>query len=124
LKKGENMPIIIVWGLPSDRNYSIRGLGRITNEIIDAVLAVGELDLDERSDVTCFYPAERVTDALTTTVVVQITGLFEKPKRTLAVRNLLARKVGEVVKRHCPEAKVEVFIFAYDPQVSGFFTTE
>jgi hypothetical protein len=122
--EGEIMPIITVWGLPSNRNFSARGLTVFADKIIAAVLGIDELRLKRPSDVTCFFPAERVTDELINPVVVQITGLFEKPERTPMVLDLLATRVGTVVKAACPDTKVEVFIFPYNPKATGFFSSE
>jgi hypothetical protein len=54
-------------------------------------------------------------------IIVEVSGLYERPERTKEVRDGLAAALGKVVKETYPEANVEVFIFTFNPDASGFW---
>ena len=54
-------------------------------------------------------------------IIIEVTGLFKKPERTIEVRNRLAERLGKTLKEHFPKAMVECFVFPFDPE-QGFWT--
>lgn len=114
------MPIIKVWCLPSGQVEA--DMNRLHQEIVKAVTSVSELGLRGENDMTCLFPPDLMQYGLGEEIIVEISGLFEKPERTKDVRQRLARNVGEVVKRLYPKAKVECFVSTIDP-TQGFWTS-
>jgi len=86
------MPQIILYGAPK---LSSRGARNVDLAILKAVLSITELVLTEH-DVSVNILADQNPGC---EIIVQISELWDKPKRTFSVRNRLAQAVGEAVKR-------------------------
>ncbi len=113
------MPVIKVWCLPSGQTEAY--LNRLHGEIVAAVISVAELGLHSEKDMTCLYPPDLMKYGLGEEIIVEISGLFEKPERTKDVLQRLAKKVGEVVMDLYPEARAECFVTTVDP-FQGFWS--
>jgi len=116
------MPVIKVQCLPADQTEE--NLRRLHEEIVDGVVSVRELGLRDQNDMTCLFPPDLMKYGLGEEIIVEVTGLYEKPERTLEVRNKLAQRIGEAVKAFYPQAKVEVFIHPFNPEVGGFWKAD
>lgn len=115
------MPIIEVWGAPED--VEEESLNQLCDRIISAVMGVEELGLNNPSQISIFFPADRMMKDLGAEVIAYVKGLFEKPERTDEVRNKLAKAVGELLHQVFSDAFVECFIESFNPQ-QGFWSSE
>ena len=116
------MPVIKVWCLPADQTQE--GLEQLHKNIVAAVEAVPELGLQGEKEMTCLFPPDLMHYGLGSEIIVEVTGLFEKPERTPEVRNRLAQNIGERVKALYPKAMVEVFVYPFNPTISGFWKAD
>lgn len=112
------MPVIKVWCLPKS---SERKLNQVFESIINAVEGVPELDLKGKHSMTVLFPPDMMKFGLGTEIIIEVTGLFEKPEQTLEVRNRLAERLGKTLKEHFPQAMVECFVHPFNPE-QGFWT--
>jgi hypothetical protein len=112
------MPVIKVWCLPKSTE---RKLNALFESIVKAVEGVPELGLKGRHSMTVLFPPDMMKYGLGTEIIIEVSGLFEKPERTTGVRNRLAEGLGKTLKEHFPEAMVECFVFPFDP-AQGFWT--
>ena len=115
------MPVIKVWCLPEDLNED--KLQVLFWDIVAAVTGVEELGLKDEKDMTILFPPDRMRWGLGEDIIVEISGLFEKPERTEEVRNRLAQRVGKLIKGHFPSAYVECLVQTFNP-ISGFWASE
>lgn len=113
------MPVIKVWCLPK---MTERRLRKLHKEIVTAVVGVEELGLKNETEMTCLFPSDMMSYGLGEEVIVEVTGLFEKPERTEEVRNRLAIALGTTVKMVLPKALVECFVHPFNPK-QGFWTS-
>ena len=109
------MPVIFVWGLASMDSF---GQKCLKQDIIKAVIAIPELELSEE-DVSVFFPAIHALDEEREEIIVSVKYLFQKPKRTLAVRRKLAKSLA-VVLTHFSLSPTEVFIERFNPKTEAF----
>ncbi len=114
------MPVIKIWCLPSGQNET--NLNRLHQGIVRAVTSISELGLKDENDMTCLFPPDLMQYGLGEEIIIEISGLFEKPERTHEVCQRLAKSVGEVVRELYPEAKIECFVATIDPS-QGFWTS-
>lgn len=120
------MPNISVWGLANECDAHV--CQKIKQRIVQAVIAVTELEITSEKDVTCRFPLEMVTDCNIFEVTIEVTGLFTKPERTDAVRGGLATALGEVIERSWGEFGfpkpdlIECFIHPFDRR-QGFWSS-
>ena len=72
---------------------------------------------EEQVSILCFQPDNNVGRQ----VIVEISGLYERPERTEVVRVELARVVGEFIhKQYLRATVIEVFVQSFNP-TSGFW---
>ena len=116
------MPVIKVWCLPDDQTED--DLRKLHKNIVAGVVSIPELGLKNETQMTCLFPPDMMQYGLGSEVIVEVTGLFDKPERTPEVRNLLAKSIGERVKTLYPKAMVEVFVYPFNPAVNGFWKTD
>jgi len=90
--------------------------------VVDAVVSIHELGIRSEKDITCLFVPDLMSYGLGGEIIVEIGGLFEKPKRTPEARQRLAKSVGSAVKMMHPDAMVECFITSFNP-ASGFWTS-
>lgn len=114
------MPVIKVWCLPADQ--SEEKLNDLHQSIVSAVISIPELGLKDENDMTCLFVPDLMSYGLGEEIIVEISGLFEKPERTDEVRQRLAENVGSNVKKLYPDAKVECFVSSFNP-INGFWTS-
>jgi phenylpyruvate tautomerase PptA (4-oxalocrotonate tautomerase family) len=115
------MPVIKVWCLPLDQKQ--KDLKRLYSKIVKAVTSVSELDLKDGKDMTILFVPDLMEYGLGAEIIVEISGLFERPERTPEVLQRLAENVGSAVKELYPKAKVECFIYTFNPR-QGFWTSD
>ncbi len=107
------MPVIKVYCLPPGQTEA--DLNRLHQGIVGAVTSVSELGLHSEDDMTCLFIPDLMKYGLGEEIIVEISGLFEKPERTQDVRRRLIKNVGEVVKELYPKADVECFLTTVNP---------
>jgi len=107
------MPVIKIWCLPP--NQTENKLNKLHNAIVSAVTSIKELGLKDEKDMTNLFVPDLMQYGLGSEIIVEITGLFESPERTPEVLNGLAGAVGRTVKLFYPEAKVECFVYSFNP---------
>ena len=66
------------------------------------------------------FPKDMMAYGLGTEIVIEITGLWDKPARTDEVRARLAQNLGRAVKAMFPKARVMHYIIPFD-QRQGFW---
>lgn len=110
------MPALIIYGVPEDKSGMLEEL---TNNLVNAITSVDELKL-KTSDVSCFYPRDLMSKGLGEEILVFVDCLTDKPERTEAVRNKLAKAIVDTVVRYFSDANlVECFIRPFNPE-QGF----
>ena len=113
------MPVIKVWCLPS---MTEKQLQKLHKDIVGAVVSVEELGLKGEDDMTCLFPSDMMSYGLGSEIIIEVTGLFEKPERTYEVRNLLALFLGGAIAKRFPRARIECFIYPFNPK-QGFWSS-
>jgi hypothetical protein len=98
-------------------------LNRLHQAIVAAVSAVKELGLTDENDMTTLFPADKMKYGLGTDIIVEITGLDDKPERTLDVLRQLAKNAGRIVSEFFPDAKIECFVHPFNHDQKGFWST-
>jgi hypothetical protein len=71
---------------------------------------------------TCLFPPDLMKYGLGEEIIIEVTGLFDKPERTDEVRQRLAKSLGENVHVLYPRAKVECTVEVINP-AKGFWTS-
>ncbi len=112
------MPMIKIWCLPKSTE---RKLNQIFKDIVKTVEGIPELGLKGKHSMTVLFLPDMMKFGLGTEIIIEVTGLFEKPERTADVRNRLAEHLGWALKEHFPKAMVECFVFPFDSS-QGFWT--
>lgn len=115
------MPVIKVWCLPDIEEDELNSLHAA---IVLAACAITELGLSDESDMTILFPADKMKYGLGTVIVIEVTGLLDKPKRTMVVRQKLARNLSVAVGMFFPQAKIESFVYPDDPARDAFWSSE
>ena len=111
------MPVIKVWCLPKQ---SEEELNRLFEAIVKAVEGISELKLKGERSMTVLFPTDAMAYGLGTEIIIEVMGLFEKPERTDEVRNRLARSLGIAVRKLFPLARVQCFVYSFNPS-QGFW---
>ncbi len=112
------MPVIKVWCLPSLNESE---LNQVFEDLVKAVEGVPELGLKGKDSITVLFPPDMMRFGLGTEIIIEVTGLFEKPERTEEVRNRLAEYLGKTIIKHFPSSMVECFVFPFNVK-QGFWT--
>ena len=73
---------------------------------------------------TCLFPPDLMHYGLGSEIIVEVSGLFAKPERTVAVKQRLARSLGEAVKNLYPNAKVECFVSTFNQHKDGLWSSD
>lgn len=115
------MPIIKLWCLPAGQTEE--KLNFLHKTIVKAVVSISELGLTNENQMTCLFVPDLMSYGLGEEIIIEISGLYDKPERTKSVKQRLAESVGRSVKNLYPDAKVECFISTFDPK-QGFWTSE
>ncbi len=98
------MPLIKVWCLPRQNERSLR---KLHTAIVAAVVSVHEL---------------KITDENGVTLLIEITGPFERLEQANVVLKHLARSVGKAVNNLYPKAKTSSFVQLSNSK-RGFWTS-
>ncbi len=114
------MPVIKVWCLPVVDEQKIKELNQY---IVRTVIGIGELGVKDEKDITCLFPLDMMKHSTGSAIVIEVTGLFEKPERTDEVRQRLAEQLGAVVESLFPATwLVECFVYPFNPS-QGFWAS-
>ena len=114
------MPVIKVWCLPEQAEDGLRAIHK---NIVCAVVATEALGLKDENDMTVLFPPDMMKYGLGSEIIVEVTGLFEGPKRTDEVRNQLAKNIVKAVQLFFPNALIECFIYPFNPD-QGFWSSK
>lgn len=107
------MPVIKVWCLP---NIGESRLNVLHQELVRAVKNVPVLGVTSEKDITCLFPADMMQYGLGTEIIIEVTGLYEKPERTEEVRRHLARELVDAVRGQFPDTDlIECFVNPFNP---------
>jgi len=107
------VPVIKVWCLPETSETK---LNELYNEIVKALRTVEELGIKNSNGITCLFPTDMMKFGIGKEIIVEVTGLFDKPERTEKVRQELAEKLGQVVAGSFPDIDlIEVFVYPFNP---------
>lgn len=106
------MPVIKLWCLPKTEEEN---LNRIHQSIVRAVASIEEIGVSDEKDITCLFVPDMMQYGLGTEIIVEVTGLFEKPERTDEVRQRLAAALGDVIRDYFPNADLaECFVYPFE----------
>src|SRR3990167_8329498 len=107
------MPVIKVWCLP---DVGEKRLNVLHQEIVRAVKDIEDIGVKSEKDITCLFPSDMMKYGLGTEIIVEVTGLYEKPERTEKVRQRLAERIGKAVQGQFPNTElVECFVYQFNP---------
>jgi len=96
------------------------GLRELHRGIVAAVESVPELGITGEKEITCLFPSDMMAYGLGTEIIIEVTGLYEKPERTQDVRDRLAQALIEAVRALQPDAELlECFVQSFNPS-QGF----
>ena len=112
------MLVIKVWCLP---NLNEIKLNQVFEDLVKAVESVPELGLKGKDSITVLFPPDMMKFGLGTEIIIEVTGLIEKPECTEEVRNRLAEHLGKTIIKHFPSSMVDCFVFPFDVK-QGFWT--
>ncbi len=111
------MPVIKVWCLP---NIGESKLSVLQQELVRATQKVRELGIETEKDVTCLFPTDLMQHGPGHEIIIEVTGLFEKPERTREVRQRLAEELVAAVRGQLRDVGlIECFIHPFNP-AQGF----
>ncbi len=114
------MPVIKVWCLPKMKESKLKELHQ---SIVRTLVDIEELGIKNEKDITCLFPLDLMRYGLGTDIIIEITGLYEKPNRDDIYRHLLAKSIGKVVQSFFPNAdQVECFVNSFNPN-QGFWSS-
>jgi hypothetical protein len=120
-KRKRQMPVIKIWCLPA--NQKEEELRKLHKDIVASVISIRELGLNNENDMTVLFPSDMMSYGLGSEIVIEVSGLLEKPERTQEVRQRLAQGLGEGTKALYPDAKIECFVQSFNP-AQGFWVSE
>ncbi len=101
------MPVVTVYGVPPET--PVQQLEKMINDLQFMIAGAKTMNI-EPSDVSVFFPSDLVRNGLGEEIIVFISGIYNKPERTQQVLRMVARRVGDIIKRsYFPNAMVEVF---------------
>ena len=115
------MPHIKVWCLPQMEEEKIKEL---FDSIVAAVLSVKELGLKDETEMLVCFPPDMMRYGLGTEIMVEVSELWDRPKRTPEIRSRLTRMLGIAVEEIFPEAVVAVRLDPPFNPSDGFWTNK
>jgi len=115
------MPLIVVYNLPYWELENEERIDEIEAAITQAILEIPELELT-MADISFSFPQDPTVDSESIPVTIIVELLFEKPKRTNAVRQQLASAITAAFNKLPGNEKrtVEVAVKRFDPEKDGF----
>ena len=112
------MLLIKVWCLPRMKE---KQLNELHEHIVAAVVGIKELDLRDGGDMVCLFPSDMMLYGLGDEIIVEVTGLFNKqPPEVIQAK--LAKTLGKTVQKMFPQARVDCFVYPFDPK-QGWWST-
>src|SRR3989338_8158119 len=105
------MPVIKASCLPAQSEDDLRKLHKT---IVGVVTGVTELGLKSEKGMTVLFPPDMMRYGLGEEVIIEVTGLFEKPERTNEVRQTLAHNLGTAIHELFPDAMEECFVYSFN----------
>lgn len=114
------MPVIKVWCLPK---CGEKKLNAIFAGIIKVIESVKEFGLKGERAVTVLFPPDQMAYGLGSEIIIEVTGLSEKPERDGIDLQRLAQALGVFINSVFPDAKVECLIFPFNP-LQGFWSSD
>ena len=123
------MPDIVIQGLrwnenqPEKNDYQDKRIESLENAMTKAILGIPELELTP-DDISFYFPWDPSVTSEDIPIIIKIQLLFDKPKRTPKIRQLLTDRIEEAFSKTIRQwrklTKIEVALdLPYKPQ-SGF----
>lgn len=107
------MPVIVVYGVPSDTARSI--LRSMVTDYQITLSQIPELNISG-NDVSVFFPADLILESRDEQILIFVKGLYEKPERTESVIAKIAEALGKLTKQfYFSHALVECFVEPIKP---------
>jgi hypothetical protein len=91
-------------------------LNQLHKSLVSAICSIEELGLKSEKDMLFLFPPDMMKYGLGEEVLVEITGLFDKPERTPEIKQRLIRAVAEKVSAFFPKAMVECSVQSAKPE--------
>lgn len=120
------MPHIVVWNLTKS-DFEDEKIEAIEKALTEAVVKIPELELTP-DNISFAFPQDPTVTSDDIPVIIIVELLFNKPKRTLKVRQLLAKRIGEyfstTVGKWRQLTKLEVAVKRFNPKKESFYSKE
>jgi hypothetical protein len=118
------MPHIVFHGLRSgSEDFEADNIEKIETAILQGITEIQELELDSKG-VSFSFVHDPTLISEAAPIIVFVEGLFEKPNRTIEVRQRLANVIRDaivsIVREWRTVTKVEVFVKRFNPDKDGF----
>lgn len=115
------MPVLIIYGMPAVNEAGLSYLARQLQEVVAGIKTLGIFS----SDVSVFFPMDRMNTGLGEEIICFVEGMFVKPERTTEVRQQLAVTVRNhlvsMARDGLPQCqRIEVFVKQFNPEKDGF----
>ena len=121
-RKGLTIIVIKVWCLSSEQNE--KDLNLLHKTIVKAVVSVSELCVKDENDMVCLFPPDLMTYGPGQEIIIEIDGIPDVPRKSLTVREQLARYVGENVLTLYPKARIECSVREFNPSNGRWSSVE
>lgn len=114
------MPLIKVWCLPEMNQTELK---KLRQAILDAMCSVEGVNVKHKNKIKIVFPMDYLAlDDDAEEIIIEVTGLFEKRKRTYKVLNALARAICESIHAHLPKSKSKCFVYPFSREWNGFWS--
>lgn len=107
------MLIVKVWCLPADQPEDV--LRRLHLTIVEEVFKMRVLEVNDEDDMVVLFPPDLMKYGLGKEIVVEVSGLLEKPEITDGVCNELAFNLGARVCHFYQNSRVVCFVQTQNP---------
>lgn len=107
------MLVVKVWCLPPDQSEDV--LRRLHLTIVDEVFKIRELGINDENDMVVLFPSDLMKYGLGEEIVIEMTGLLEKPEITDQVCQNLAFNVGARISHWYQNSRVVSFVQTQNP---------
>jgi hypothetical protein len=119
------MPHIVVWNL-TESDFEERKIEEIEKTLTTAVVNIPDLEL-RPDDISFAFPRDPTVTSDKIPIIIIVDLLFDKPKRTFEMRQLLAERIGTFFSAAVnwrKLTKIEVAVKRFDPKKEGFYTKD
>ena len=143
------MPIVKVYGLVRNGEFATfyidgqpHSSGFLRGKLKEAVAGVDSLEIKPFQVTVFFLPdflgldeqrfdviatedgfENTASSTISSDVIIEISGLFVKERRTKEVKDLVAKKVVDMMKAYFPERLIECFVYSFHQMLDGFAST-